>query len=138
MRTTLINIILMAFFCQLKAQQSNEPVQVNIIIAANNQIMVEEKPVNLLNLKSATRKIVNREKKYEKLVYKIYADKNLKMAYIMDVEQKLFSWKSAQIQRHLLQLDEKQLDRQNLIENVEEFRIDQSKNSSESELKIKK
>lgn len=128
MRTTLICFLLIAFFGKLKGQEDkpDRPLQINIIIDADNEIMVGEKSVKLADLETATRKITNRNKKYKDLVYKIYADETLKLGDIMDVEKKLFNWKSANIQRYLLKVDKIPLDGQNWSEGLRKIQIHRS------------
>ena len=70
---------------------AQEAFEMNVFVDSNKTIYLENKEVTLGELSEETKTLIYNQPaiKYNRLVFNIYADKNLKYGFIMDVNQKL-------------------------------------------------
>ena len=70
---------------------SQEAFEINVFVDADKNIFLEEQKLSLSKLLGETKALVYKQPavKYNRLVYNIYADKNLKHGFIMDVNHQL-------------------------------------------------
>ncbi|WP_289023377.1 hypothetical protein [uncultured Salegentibacter sp.] len=70
---------------------AQEAFEVNIFVDAEKNIYLEEQKVRMSELLKETKALIYKQPalKYNRLVYNIYADKNLKHGFVMDINHQL-------------------------------------------------
>jgi|GEM_PF-1094155 biopolymer transport protein ExbD len=100
-----------------------EPLYVNIFIAADKTIYVETQKTYFQDVDKAVSEIVRKMPFSidQKLIYRIFADENLKHGFIMDVNEKMLSgYRDAhQTQKYLLDTVELNIDGSNWFEAID-------------------
>ena len=105
---------------------------VNVLINANKEIRVENNLVAFEDISEEVKKIIYNHsfKLDEGIAYRIYADKNLPLGYIMDVEQEMFegytndkTWR----ERHLLETVEMDIDGSNWLKKLDGLNLERTK-----------
>lgn len=101
----------------------NETLFVNVFIAADKTIYVETQKTNFQDVDRAVSEIVRKLPFNidQKLIYRIFADENLKHGFIMDVNEKMLSgYRDAhQTQKYLLDTVELNIDGSNWFEAID-------------------
>ncbi|SKB59514.1 hypothetical protein SAMN05660776_1975 [Salegentibacter holothuriorum] len=82
------------FFLSLLVSVSafaQEVFDINVFVDADKNIYLEEQKLSMSELLEETKALVYKQSamKYNRLVYNIYADKNLKHGFIMDINHQL-------------------------------------------------
>lgn len=92
---------------------------INVFINSTKEVRVERDLVKIENISRVVKKTVYEHpfKLDERIVYRIFADKNLLLDYIMDVEDKMFRGYNNNTQRvrYLLETVEMELDGPNWL-----------------------
>ena len=109
--------------CQIFAQKSNNEnseFYINVFINSSKEVFVESQKTNFSEVEKGIKKIINAHpfKLDEKIIYRIFADENLKLGYIIDVNQqmnKAFD-ENIKTQRFLLNTVELNIDGKNWFE----------------------
>ena len=85
-----IILFLFSFFISISAV-AQEAFEINVFVDADKNIFLEEQKLSMSELLEETKALVYKQSavKYNRLVYNIYADKNLKHGFIMDVNHQL-------------------------------------------------
>ena len=120
----MIKKITFLFFILLSAnnivgQETNfqEPFYINLFISADKKIYVETDKTDFKEVESKVANIIRNTpfKLDQRIVYRIFADENLKLGYIMDVNQEMLSGYGDDVQtlRYLLNTRELNIDGQN-------------------------
>jgi hypothetical protein len=109
--------------CQLFAQNSsieNPEFYVNLFINSDKNIYVETQKTNFENIENEISLIIRNKpfKLDQKIVYRIFADENLNLGYIMDVNQEMLSAydDNVKTERFLLNTIELNIDGENWFE----------------------
>src|SRR5690606_38019210 len=93
--------------------QSETPVYfIDVLVDADHNIYVQGKNVSFDEVTKEVRNIVYNisASKYRGVVYRIYADENLKMGNIMDLGTELVrGYDPSKVERYLLNLEEKEI-----------------------------
>tara|TARA_R100000655_G_scaffold50812_1_gene88415 strand:+ start:552 stop:899 length:348 start_codon:yes stop_codon:yes gene_type:complete len=103
--------------------QETQPFYVNIFINAEETYYVETERTEIENIEQKVSEIV-RNKPFridQQIVYRIFADKNLPMAKLIDLDQKLSNAYSDNIrrERYLLNTVEMNIDGKNWFESID-------------------
>ena len=82
-----LTLLFFSLFFNTYTGLSQEAFEINVFVDANKNIYLEEQKLSLSKLLGETKALVYKQPavKYNRLVYNIYADKNLKHGFIMDV-----------------------------------------------------
>ncbi|MBZ9632085.1 hypothetical protein LB465_14975 [Salegentibacter sp. LM13S] len=72
---------------------AQEAFQVNVFVDADKNIYLEDRNVTIGELSKETKDLIYKQPatKYNRLIFNIYGDKNLKHGFIIDVNHKLIS-----------------------------------------------
>lgn len=116
------------------AQNSNsqiEPFYVNVFISADKTIYVETQKTEFQNIGDEVSSII-RNKPFnldQKIVYRIFADKNLDLGLIIDVNQEMLSAYRENVfrERYLLNTIELNIDGQNWFNKIDMEKLGRSK-----------
>ena len=86
-----LTLLFFSLFFNTYTGLSQEAFEINVFVDANKNIYLEEQKLSLNELLEETKALVYKQPavKYNRLVYNIYADKNLKHGFIMDVNHQL-------------------------------------------------
>lgn len=84
-------LLFFSFFLIANTGLSQEAFEINVFVDADKNIYLEEQKLSMSELLEETKALVYKQSavKYNRLVYNIYADKNLKHGFIMDVNHRL-------------------------------------------------
>lgn len=126
----MVKKILFLFFIIFTAgktigQETNtqEPFYVNLFISADKTIFVETERAKFEEVEAKVAHIVRNKpfKLDQRIVYRIFADENLKLGYIMDVNQEMLSGfgEIAQTSRYLLNTLELNIDGPNWFNSID-------------------
>ena len=100
-----------------------KPFYINLFISANKTIYVETEKTNFNEIEAKVADIVRNIpfKLDQRIVYRIFADENLKLGYIMDVNQEMLSGYDDNVQtlRYLLNTKELNIDGQNWFKSID-------------------
>lgn len=100
-----------------------KPFYINLFISANKTIYVETEKTNFNEIEAKVADIVRNIpfKLDQRIVYRIFADENLKLGYIMDVNQEMLSGYDDNVQtlRYLLNTIELNIDGQNWFKSID-------------------
>ena len=119
--------LILIFFSinNITAQEQNknsEKFPVNLFISADKTIYVETQKTNFENIENYISEIIRNKpfKLDQKIVYRIFADENLNLGYIMDVNQEMLSAydDNVKTERFLLNTIELNIDGQNWFEKI--------------------
>jgi hypothetical protein len=104
---------------------------VNVFINNDKDIRVESELVEYKNLSQEVKKRVYNHpfQMDENVIYRIFADENLMLGYIMDVEQKMFDGYKLNTsrERYLLETVEMEIDGPNWLKKLEGMKLDKMK-----------
>ncbi|MDR5589093.1 hypothetical protein [Christiangramia sp. SM2212] len=121
-----ILILLLFVSNQVSAQNPNsesEAFFVNVFISANKTIYVETEKTAFENIENKVSKIIRNKpfKLDQKIVYRIFADENLDMGFIIDVNQEMLSAYNENVirERYLLNTYKLNIDGQNWFESID-------------------
>ena len=86
-----ITLLFFSLFLVANTGLAQEAFEINIFVDADKNIYLEEQKLSLSELLEETKALVYKQPagKYNRLVYNIYADKNLKHGFIMDINHQL-------------------------------------------------
>ena len=86
-----ITLLFFSLFLVANTGLAQEAFEINIFVDADKNIYLEEQKLSLSELLEETKALVYKQPamKYDRLVYNIYADKNLKHGFIMDLNHQL-------------------------------------------------
>ena len=100
-----------------------KPFYINLFISANKTIYAETEKTNFKEVEGKVAHIIRNIpfKLDQKIVYRIFADENLKLGYIMDVNQEMLSGYDDNVQtlRYLLNTIELNIDGQNWFKSID-------------------
>ena len=103
--------------------ETPEPFYVNLFISADKTIYVENERTGFEQVDEKVTEIVRNKpfKLDQKIVYRIFADENLKLGYIMDVNQQMLSGygESVQTLKYLLDTSELNPDGQKWFQSID-------------------
>lgn len=110
------------------AQQTNSTYYIDVLIDAEKNIYFENTKVSLDAVPQMTRSKVNELKFVEGkgITYRIFADGNLELGDIMDVEQQMrkgFSQPNLRMRRYLLKTSEIPMDKSNWIDQLNKLNL---------------
>ena len=104
-------------------KDAQEPLYINLFINANRTIFVETDETGFNDVKTKVSSIVRNMpfKIDQRIVYRIFADENLDLGYIMDVDQEMLNGYGHEVQtlRYLLNTSEMKIDGQNWFESID-------------------
>lgn len=122
------------FSSNLKAQtveQSKSTIYVNVFINENKDIRIESDLVEYEEISKEVKKRIDDQpiKIDQNVIYRIFADANLKLGYIIDVERKMFDAynQNTKRERYLLNSVEMEIDGPNWLKKLEGIKIDKVK-----------
>ncbi len=103
--------------------------EVNIFVDAEKNIYLEEQKVSMSELLKETKALVYKQPalKYNRLVYNIYADKNLKHGFVMDINHQLLRAGEAlksKTNKYLLEYKNLDLDKANWQLEIKSLKLD--------------
>ena len=86
-----ITLLFFSLFLVANTGLAQEAFEINIFVDADKNIYLEEQKLSMSKLLEETKALVYKQPamKYDRLVYNIYADKNLKHGFIMDLNHQL-------------------------------------------------
>ncbi|MBO2544242.1 hypothetical protein J0871_07425 [Salegentibacter sp. BDJ18] len=86
-----ITLLFFSLFLIANTGLSQEAFEINVFVDADKNIYLEEQKLSMSQLLEETKALVYKQPavKYNRLVYNIYADKNLKHGFIMDINHQL-------------------------------------------------
>ena len=125
--------LILIFFSinNITAQEQNknsEKFPVNLFISADKTIYVETQKTNFENIENYISEIIRNKpfKLDQKIVYRIFADENLNLGYIMDVNQEMLSAydDNVKTERFLLNTIELNIDGQNWFEKIKMNKVE--------------
>ena len=109
--------------CQIFAQNNtneNSEFYINVFINANKDVFVESEKTEFAKITKGIKEIIKKHpfKVDENITYRIFADENLKLGYIIDVNQEMNKayFENIQTQRYLLNTVELNIDGNNWFE----------------------
>ena len=109
--------------CQIFAQNNaneNSKFYINVFINADKDVFVESEKTEFTKITSEIKGIINNHlfKVDEQIIYRIFADENLKLGYIIDVNEEMNKGynENIQTQRYLLNTVELNIDGSNWFE----------------------
>lgn len=101
----------------------NEPFYINLFISADKTIYVETSKTPFQEVETKVADIIRNIpfKIDQRIIYRIFADENLKLGYIMDVNQEMLSGYNDNVTtlRYLLNTVELNIDGQNWFDSIE-------------------
>ena len=85
-----ITVLFLILFVSISAV-AQEAFEINVLVDADKNIYLEEQKLSMSELLEETKALVYKQPavKYNRLVFNIYADKNLKHGFIMDINHQL-------------------------------------------------
>ena len=103
------------------APSQTEPFYVNLFIGADKTIYVETEMANFNEVeKKVSQLIRNRPFKIDQeVIYRIFADENLKLGYIMDVHREMLKAGNAPTQKYLLNTTQLNIDGRNWFKAID-------------------
>lgn len=108
-----------------------EPFYINLFISTDKTIFVETDKTNFEEVEIKVADIIRNIpfKLDQRIVYRIFADENLKLGYIMDVNQEMLSGYDDNVQtlRYLINTAELNIDGQNWFKSIDIPRLNQQK-----------
>jgi hypothetical protein len=126
-----ILVLISTKFSAQTLEQNKSTFYINVFINENKDIRIESELVGIENVEGEVKKRINdRELKLdENVTYRIFADKNLMLDVIMNVEQKMFAAhnQNAKRERYLLETTEMEIDGSNWLKKIEGLEIDKMK-----------
>ncbi len=127
---TILAIVASKITAQTDEQQEST-FYVNVFINENKDIRVESELVEIKNMSKEVKKRIYEHpfNMDENVTYRIYADKNLRLGYIMDVEQKMLEGYSQNTrrERYLLETAKLEIDGPNWLKKLEGVKLDKIK-----------
>ena len=100
-----------------------KPFYINLFISADKTIFVETEKTNFKEVEAKVAHIIRNIpfKLDQRIVYRIFADENLKLGYIMDVNQEMLAGYDNNVQtlRYLLNTIELNIDGQNWFKSID-------------------
>lgn len=86
-----ITLLFFSLFLIANTGLSQETFEINVFVDADKNIYLEEQKLSMSQLLEETKALVYKQPavKYNRLAYNIYADKNLKHGFIMDINHQL-------------------------------------------------
>ncbi|WP_417199130.1 hypothetical protein [Bizionia sp.] len=129
MRKSILFIVLALVSNVFFAQESNSSnsFYINIFINQNKDVRVESNLVTMNDIGDEVKNLIynHRFKVDEKITYRIYADKDLDLSYIMDTEQKILEAYSYNVkrERYLLETVKMNINGPNWLEKLDGFDI---------------
>lgn len=109
--------------CQIYAQKKsneNSKFYINVFINADKDVFVESEKTEFSKITMEVKEIINKQtfKVDQKITYRIFADENLKLGYIMDVNQEMNKayYENIPTNRYLLNTIELNIDGKNWFE----------------------
>lgn len=122
--------IIFLFFILLSANNTigqetdfQEPFYINLFISADKTIYVETDKTDFKEVESKVANIIRNTpfKLDQRIVYRIFADENLNLGYIMDVNQEMLTGYGDEVQtlRYLLNTVELNIDGQNWFKSID-------------------
>ncbi|MGW1455029.1 hypothetical protein ACWBC2_08565 [Salegentibacter agarivorans] len=86
-----ITLLFFSLFLIANTGLAQEAFEINFFVDADKNIYLEEQKLSMSKLLEETKALVYKQPamKYDRLVYNIYADKNLKHGFIMDLNHQL-------------------------------------------------
>jgi hypothetical protein len=129
MKTNLLFIVLALISNSLLAQESNSSdfFYINVFINQNKDVRVESNLVTMNDIGNEVKNLIYNHpfKVDEKITYRVYADKDLDLGYIMDTEQKMLEAYSYNVkkERYLLETVKMNIDGPNWLEKLDGFEI---------------
>jgi hypothetical protein len=118
------------FFAQ-ETQFENSVFYINVFINQNNDVWVESDLIEVSNIKDEVKSIIYNHpfKLDEKIVYRVFADQNLPLGDIVEVEQELFQAYNddAKRERYLLDIVTMNIDGSNWFQKVDDLKLKKSK-----------
>ena len=119
----LVLILLSANKAISQEKNLQEPFYINLFISADKTIFVETDKTSFEEVQTKVAEII-RNKPFlidQKIVYRIFADENLKLGYIMDVNQEMLSGYGDNVQtsRYLLNTVDFNIDGQNWFKSID-------------------
>ena len=133
MKKLLALVILTLISIKITAQSTenkNSTFYINVFINENKDIRIESELVEFENLSKEIKKRIYEHpfKVDETVTYRIFADKNLMLGYIMDVENEMFeSYRinnKTRRERYLLETVKKDIDGPNWLKKLEGIKLD--------------
>lgn len=123
--------VMIGNFIQAQSPSSQPDVYyLNVFISADKSVYIENEKTKFENIeKKVSEKIRNRSFNInEIIVYRIFADENLKLGYIIDVNQKLNSAYGERVrtERYLLNTVELNIDGQNWFDSINIEKLEKS------------
>lgn len=84
-------ILFSSLFITAVSGFAQEAFKINVFVDADKNIYLEEQKVTFSELSEKTKELIYKQPatRYDRLVFNIYGDKNLKHGFIMDVNHKL-------------------------------------------------
>lgn len=109
---------------------TQEPFYVNLFISADKTIFIETEKTNFQEVEKKVAEII-RNKPFsldQKIVYRIFADENLKLGYIMDVNQEMISGFGDNVQtlKYLLDMRNLNIDGRNWFKSIDMQKLKKS------------
>lgn len=129
MKKKLTFLIFICLITGVQAQGNDEqnPFYINVYINADEEIRVESDLISFSDIGNSIDQIIRNHpfKRDTPIVYRIFADENLQLGIITDVEQQMLTAYSYQVkrERYLLQVVRKELDGPNWLEKLEGKKI---------------
>ena len=122
---TVLALISNIFFAQ--ESNSSDSFYINIFINQNEDVRVESNLVTMNDIGNEVKNLIYNHpfKVDKKITYRIYADKDLDLGYIMDTEQKMLEAYSYNVkrERYLLETVKMNIDGPNWLEKLEGVEI---------------
>lgn len=108
--------------------KTHEPFYVNLFISADKTIFVENEKTNFKEVETEVADIIRNKpfKLDQKIVYRIFADENLKLGYIIDVNHEMIKGYGENVKtlRYLLNTVESNIDGQNWFKSIDMEKIE--------------
>lgn len=127
---TLLVLTSNQFFAQTSTK-NNSTFYVDVFINKDKDIRLENGLVSFDNVGKEVKKIIydHPYKQDETVIYRVFADENLQLGYIMDVEQKMFQAynQNTRRERYLLATVEMKIDGSNWHKKIEGLELDNIK-----------
>lgn len=100
-----------------------EPFYINLFISANKTVFIETEKTSFKEIESKVSSIIRNTpfKIDQRIVYRIFGDENLKLGYIMDVNQEMLSGYGDNVQtlKYLLNTEEMNIDGRNWFQSID-------------------
>ncbi len=126
--TIVVLVLISTKFIAQTNEQNETNFYINVFINESKDIRIESNLVKFENIDQKVKKIMYDRtfKLDENVTYRVFADKNLMLGYIMDVEQKMFDGynQNARRERYLLDTVYLELDGPNWLKKLEGVKFD--------------